>query len=231
LIDIGLKIKQFFLPQQCLLCGAAAGATALCAGCQADLLWQDQAHACPRCGLPGPNGEVCGACLKHPPLFDATLAVLYYRYPVDAMLRRYKYQGLLAVAELLGDLLATRATAAPRPDVLVPMPLYRQRLHERGFNQAAEIARVAAGKLGLELDLQACQRTRPTPPQAGLKLRERVKNMRGAFACSTRLQGKHVALVDDIMTSGASLNELARTVKQAGAVRVDCWVVARTRLD
>lgn len=203
----------------------------MCGGCHADLPWQDQAHACPRCGLPAPVGAVCGACLKHPPQFDATLAVLHYRFPADAMLRRYKYHGLLAVADLLGGLLAARAADIPRPDLLVPMPLYRQRLHERGFNQAAEIARVAAGKLGLALDLQACQRTRPTPPQAGLKLRERVKNMRGAFACNSSLQGKHVALVDDIMTSGASLNELARTVKDAGAARVECWVVARTPLD
>lgn len=230
MIDIGSFFKQL-LPQQCLLCGATAGATALCAGCHADLPWQAAAQSCPRCCLPEPGGEVCGACLKHAPYFDATLSVLYYRFPADAMLRRYKYHGLLAVADLLGGLLAERAADIPHPEVLVPMPLYRQRLHERGFNQAAEIARIAAGKLGLALDLQACQRTRPTPPQAGLKLRERVKNMRGAFACDASLQGKHVALVDDIMTSGASLNELARTVKKAGAARVDCWVVARTRLD
>ena len=229
MIDIGSIFRQM-LPQQCLLCGALAGQPALCAECYADLPWQPD-RCCPQCGLPEPGGEVCGACLKHPPAFDATVAVLSYRFPVDALLRRYKYHGLLPVADLLGGLLAQRAAGVSRPQMLIPMPLHPARLRERGFNQAVEIARGAAARLAIPLALQICRRTRSTPPQAGLKLRVRIKNLRGAFDCQADLSGKHVALVDDIMTSGASLDELARAARKAGAARVECWVIARTPLQ
>jgi ComF family protein len=227
LIDISSKFKQILLPQQCVLCGASAGDIALCAACEADLPWLTSA-CCPVCALPSGTGDVCGACLKDPPAFDATLALLEYRFPVDAVLQRYKYSGFLAVAELAGSLLTQGISDATRPDILIPMPLHPFRLKERGFNQAMEIARVVAGKLDIPLDLKACSRTRPTKPQAGLPLTERKKNLRGVFACHAPLEGKHVALLDDVMTTGASLNELAKTVKDAGAARVECWVVART---
>lgn len=151
-----------------------------------------------------------------------------YRFPVAAVLQRYKYSGFLAVAELMGGLLARRLQGLPRPDILIPMPLHPTRLQERGFNQAAEIARVVAGALDIPLESRACSRTRPTKPQTGLDLKERTRNMRGVFACRQNLTDKHVALLDDVMTTGASLDALARTVRDAGAARIDCWVVART---
>lgn len=230
LIDICSYLKQHLLPQNCLLCGDAATGLALCPGCHADLPWHT-AHACPVCALPNPSGELCGACLKHPPAFDAALAVLDFHFPVNALLRRYKYSGFLAIAELLGILLAERVRQGSRPDLLIPMPLHPSRLKERGFNQAAEIARVVCAQSGLLLALQACSRTRPTPPQAGQPLQTRRKNLRGAFACQMDLSGQRIALLDDVMTTGASLDELARCVKAAGAAHVECWVVARTLKD
>lgn len=178
--------------------------------------------------MPEPNGQICGHCLQQAPHFDATLAVFDFRFPVDAVLRRYKYRGQITTAELLGTLLAERATGSVLPDVLIPMPLHRQRLRQRGFNQAVEIARVAARRLSLPLLPRAVLRLRATPPQAGLSLAERRRNLQGAFACQQDLGSRHVALVDDVMTSGSSLDALARTVRAAGATRVDCWVVART---
>jgi predicted amidophosphoribosyltransferase len=108
------------------------------------------------------------------------------------------------------------------------MPLHPRRLQERGFNQAVEIARIVGKKLKLEVDSQSCSRIKLSPPQVSLPLKERVRNMRGAFACNSSLDGLRIALLDDVMTTGASLNELAATVKKAGAVHVECWLVART---
>jgi ComF family protein len=215
------------LPQRCVLCAAPASAQMLCAGCERDLPWHS-AKQCPVCALPIGNGDICGACLKTPPAFDGSYALLEYRFPVSAVLQRYKYSGFLAVSGLMGHLLARELMPAARPDIIIPMPLHPSRLKERGFNQASEIARIVAQQLDIPLATHICSRTRPTPPQAGLAVKERRRNMKGVFACSQSLAGQHVALLDDVMTTGASLDALARTVKNAGAARVDCWVIART---
>jgi ComF family protein len=210
-----------------MLCAAPAQQHMLCAGCARDLPWRS-GPKCPICAVPTGTGSACGQCLKSPPAFDATHAVLEYRFPVNAVLQRYKYSGLLAVSELMGQLLARNLQAASLPELLIPMPLHPTRLQERGFNQATELARVVAKALDIPLSTQLCSRTRPTQPQTGLAFKERKRNMRGVFACSQSLAGKHVALLDDVMTTGASLDALARAVKDAGAARVDCWVIART---
>src|SRR5574340_916583 len=117
---------------------------------------------------------------------------------------------------------------SPGPDRLVAMPLHPRRIRERGFNHATEIAREVATRLGLALDTTSCQRIRDTPPQMGLKHDERRRNLRGAFACSGEVRGQRIALIDDVMTTGTSLDELAKTLKRAGAAVVETWVVART---
>ncbi|OIQ86089.1 orotate phosphoribosyltransferase [mine drainage metagenome] len=229
MIDI-CSYFNHILPQDCLLCGDRAATMALCDSCHADLPWHD-GPACPVCGLPGASTETCGACLKQAPAFDATRAVLDFRFPVDALLRHYKYGAFLPVAKLMGSLVAERLRDEPRPDLVIPMPLHPSRLQERGFNQATEIARVACAKMRIPLELHACSRTRPTPPQAGQPLHARRKNLRGAFSCQMDMSGQRVVLLDDVMTTGASLDELARCIKRSGAARVACWVVARTLRD
>ena len=230
MIDIRSFFNQALFPQQCLLCGDRASHLPLCTACRHDLPWLDN-PCCPVCALPTADGATCGACLKKPPAFDATRAVLQYAYPFDALLRRHKYGNLLAASRLAGALLADHLDAMPLPDLLIPMPLHPLRLRERGFNQASEIARVVGQRLNLPVMMQACQRTRNTPSQAGLPLAQRRTNLKGAFTCTAPLSGRHVALVDDVMTTGASLDALARTVRQAGAAWVDCWVVARKLRD
>jgi ComF family protein len=227
LIDIRSKFNHFMLPQQCLLCAALAGNDGIFHDCNADLPWQHD-PCCPVCALPSGTGEVCGACLQHPPVFNAKLAALKYQFPINLVLQRYKYAGLLAVSEVTGELLAGSLRGESKQDLIIPMPLHFSRLLERGFNQAAEIARVVARELGIPLDLHACSQARPTKSQVGLSLQESKKSLRGVFACRQTLGGKRVALLDDIMTTGASLNELAKTVKDAGAAKMECWVVART---
>lgn len=222
--------RSFFkhiLPARCLLCGADSATGPACAGCLTDLPWHRQPH-CPQCASPTPGGQTCGACLKHPPAFDRTVAALAYAFPLDRLIPRLKYHSQLAIAPLLGHSLVHAAAAHPQPDCLIPMPLHPARIRERGFNHATEIARVAAKQLGLPIDTQSCQRIRDTPPQMSLKHDARRRNVRGAFTCSNAVEGKHIALVDDVMTTGTSLDELAATLKRAGAREVTCWVVART---
>jgi ComF family protein len=227
LIDICTKITQNLLPQRCLLCGTACGSRWICEACEGDLPRHPPVR-CPVCALPTPLGETCGECLKHPPHFDATRAAFAYAFPADALLRALKYQSRLAVAEWAAIHIDPPGT---RPDYLIPMPLHVNRLKTRGFNQAMEITRALSRRYSIPLLHEAVERVRETEPQAGLPRAERTRNMRNAFECKQEVAGKHVAIVDDVMTSGASLNELARTLKAAGAVQVECWVAARTLRD
>lgn len=214
------------LPQDCLLCGVSAGNRLLCPKCAADLPRHDK-PSCPVCALPTPLGETCGACLTHPPAFSRTLAAFDYAFPVDALLHAFKYAGQLPVAEALAQPLVELAQNHPLPDALVPMPLHSARLKERGFNQAMELARALSRRLDVPVLTDACSRHKNTAPQAGLPWKERRHNIRGAFDCRQDFTGKRLAIVDDVMTTGATLGELAKTLKKNGA-EVEVWVVART---
>lgn len=222
------KIVHTILPQHCALCGARTLNRLLCQGCDADLSHY-RVPACPVCALPIPGGQVCGACLQHPPAFDRTLAAFSYHFPIDRLLHAFKYSGNLALIEVLAKPLAQLAADHPRPDLLIPMPLHPGRLKERGFNQSLEIAKPISRWLDIPLTADACQRTRDTPTQAGLKWKERRRNVRGAFACDLDLCGKKIAVLDDVMTTGATLNEISRILKGRGASEVSAWVVARTQ--
>lgn len=212
------------LPQDCLLCGAPSGDSILCRPCQDDLP-RLPAALCPVCAQPCPGGAVCGECLRQPPHFDATLAPLRYAFPTDKLIQALKFGHRLGLAPFL----ATAMLQGPRPagDLVMPVPLSPQRLRERGFNQAVELARPLARALGLPLDLTSCRRRLDAPPQSLLPWKARRKNIRHAFECAASLEGKAVIVVDDVMTSGATLDEFAATLKRHGAARVTNWVVAR----
>jgi ComF family protein len=213
------------LPQDCLLCGEASGDALLCPDCAASLP-QLPAAGCPVCALPTPHGETCGECLKRPPHFDATRAAFAYAFPMDKLVQQLKYAHRLAIADFFaGELLACDL---PRADLVVPLPLSARRLRERGFNQAVEIARPLARSLGIPLLLDGCARVIDTAPQAMLPWKQRRKNVRHAFECSMDISGRSVIVVDDVMTTGATLDEFARLLKDHGAVRVTSCVVART---
>ena len=220
-----IKFVQSRLPQACFLCGTRVTGALLCAGCEDDLAHLPAA-CCPQCALPTSDGEICGACLKKPPAFDRTKAVFSYAFPLDSLVQQCKY----AHASHLTDFFAAHmASMRAEPlDYLLPMPLHPARLAQRGFNQAAEIARRLSPHIGVPWLPDACQRVRNTASQAGLDLKTRQRNLRGAFSCGIDLSGKRVALIDDVMTSGSSLDELARVVRKAGAIEIQAWVLART---
>lgn len=144
-------------------------------------------------------------------------------------MQKYKYGNALVMANLFGKLVSAGRAPYSLPDLIIPMPLHPQRLQERGFNQAVEIARVVAKELGLPLDIHACKRVKFSAPQVTLPLKQRVQNMRNAFVCDRPLEGLKIALLDDVMTTGASLNALAAAVRKAGAASIECWVLARTQ--
>ncbi len=217
-------MRKFFgawFAGSCYLCRGAA-ASLLCAACDRDLP-RLAPPRCPRCALESARGEICGRCLRDEPRYDATHAALAYQFPADALVHALKFRGELALAGVLGGLLSEQIKS-DSVDCVMPVPLSAARLRSRGFNQSAEIAR----HLRARLDLSACVRSRDTPAQMELPYAERRQNVRGAFACTRSLAGERVALVDDVMTTGATLDEIAGVLKDAGAERVENWVVART---
>jgi len=225
-LHLGKKIGRSLLAQDCLLCQASSGAELLCAACARELPLG--LPACPRCAAPGAGNAECGACLADPPHFDASSAAYAYAFPVDALVQAFKYGGQLALAALFARELHRRVGERRDIDLVVPLPLHPARLGERGFNQAAEIAKVLSRLNGIDMDAQCVRRVRDTAAQTALPWRERAANMRQAFACCRDLDGMRVAVVDDVMTTGATLDEFAQTLKHGGAAWVENWVVART---
>jgi ComF family protein len=208
-----------------VLCLEPAGEHVVCAACEAGL--GEMSHPCPGCALPLPPGVACGTCRRHPYAFDAAVARFEYRFPLDRLVQRFKYAGDLALGRWLALSLAERTRDLPRPDLLVAPPLAPERLRERGFNQSVALAAALGRELGVRQDITSLRRRRSTAPQAGLGRRARQANLRGAFACRGTFEGKHVAIVDDVMTTGATAHTLARVLKAAGAERVSAWAVAR----
>ena len=212
--------------QDCLLCGQSGCKKILCHACADNLPRLPSSH-CQCCALPIPSGNYCGRCLRHPPNYDRALVPFSYNFPLDRLIQSLKYGHRLALATFLGNELAILAKEE-NIDLVVPLPLHPSRLRERGFNQAQELARPVAQMLDKPLDAHTCQRIRPTFVQANLPWKERKKNMRNAFKCTHELfTGQRILLVDDVMTTGASLDECAHALKKHGAAEVIPLVVAR----
>ena len=214
--------------QDCALCGAPSGDALLCTACDVSL--PALGNACLRCALPLPQSKLlCGRCFgKRNPAVDDSIAAFEYRFPLDRLVLRFKFAADLAVGRALACRLAARVAGADRPRRVVVPPLSPPRLRSRGFNQALEVAKVVARRLDVRCDPRAIVRLRDTEAQRGLDRRRRLANLRGAFACARRVDGEHVAIVDDVVTTGATAETLARLLKDAGAARVSVWAVART---
>lgn len=222
---VARRFGNSLLPGSCLLCSADCRHDLLCPACATDLPPVPE-QRCPRCADCTTHGEHCGACLKDTPHFDRTTAAFRYDFPVDRVIHALKYGHQLAVASWSGRQLAQCLTDA-EVDLVVPLPLHPERLCQRGFNQSAEIARGVGNCLNLPVDRKSMIRSRATPPQADLPHKARQRNVRGAFECRTDFTGKRLLLIDDVMTTGASVNECARVMKLHGAASVVVGVIAR----
>jgi len=214
----------------CRLCSLPSDdASGLCRDCLADL--PRNQHACPRCGAALAKYVVsdCGECQRHPPQFDSTHIPYRYAPPLIPFITGLKFHGRLAEARLLAELfLSTLPTnTLSLPECLIPVPLHSQRLRERGYNQALELARLLSQRLHLPIENKIVQRRLHTQPQSELSGDTRRLNMRHAFQLKTPVFYRHVALIDDVVTTGSTVNELARVLRRAGVETIQVWAIAR----
>jgi ComF family protein len=219
------------MPQDCQLCGVSTP-TAICAACAHDLPIR-QGLGCKCCGQIGDveslEGETCGDCLADPPKFDVTQSAFLYAFPLDKLMQSFKFNANLALLDFFVEqfVAALKRNNVAMPDVIIPMPLAKKRLATRGFNQSALLAREIGKQLQIKVESHGLLRVRETPPQAGLNRSARLENMKGAFDCAQNLAGQRIALVDDVMTTGATMSDAARALKKQGATKIDAWAIAR----
>lgn len=230
-MEIVRQLGAAVMPGACLLCGTESpvGGQGVCPGCLADLPRSES--ACYRCGVALAREQLCGSCLNRPPAFDRTLSAYGYRYPVDHLIQRLKYRRWLTVTTVLAPPLIRRIREEEEefPDALLPVPLHPGRLRQRGYNQALEIARVLGRELGIPVASDLARRCRSTLEQACLPPAARRRNIRGAFVLRRPPEGRHLAIVDDVMTTGSTVGELAKLLRRNGVETVSVWVLARTQ--
>lgn len=217
-------------PPLCCLCGdnCASAAIDICPACRTTLPWND--YACPRCALPTAGGASMCRCYNAAWPFTTAHVPLLYEGAVTSLISGFKFHRRLTDGHLLGQLLARslRATGQELPAYLIPLPLHSHRLRQRGFEQTAELARALCRELPEITPLALLRRQRNTAQQAHLAVRQRHYNVHGAFAVAGRIaMPEHVALLDDVVTTGATAQAAAQTLLTAGAQRIDLWAVAR----
>lgn len=249
IVYLRLFFDLFGITNRCLLCQLPnRQKMALCQGCQQDLPYLGS-H-CVQCAEPLPNASIdnrlglhnddqqrrCGRCLNKPPAFSRTVAPVLYQFPIDILIHRYKQHADVKLTDLLSQLLVIhlQQNATPTlPQQLIAVPLHRNRLYQRGFNQSTELADALSRQLHIPVNRNACCRILDTPHQQGLSAKQRRSNLRHAFAVDAAKLKRgggiaHIALVDDVMTTGTTAQILAQQLCRAGAERVDIWCIART---
>lgn len=222
------QLKQFIFPQYCLCCDEFIRDGYICTNCDIDLPYLD--YACRQCAYPLAGDKlVCGECLKRKPAFDRTFALFLYKSPIDSMLRQLKFHGQLHYASFFASCFEK---AIPEwyhntalPEMIIPMPLHPKRLRERGYNQAYEICR--ALKTTIPKSPKVCARKRYTQPQSELSLIKRRANVSRAFSIIQPIKVRHLAIVDDIVTTANTIEALSQILKQVGVERIDIWSCAR----
>ena len=229
--------QQWILPPTCLGCGSRGNHRLkdinldLCTACYQQLPFNH--CACMGCGLPLPESTPvlrCGQCLQHPPSYHSSFCAFTYHYPVAELIRRFKYGQHLACARLFGELLAQylqQHHAAQWPECIIPVPLHHHRYHTRGYNQVIELGVFLHKRLHIPLRLDILTRLKNTPEQAGLSRDERLKNLRNAFGTRAVSIPTHVAILDDVITTGSTVTEVATTLRKAGVKHIEVWSVAR----
>ena len=214
----------------CILCGQTADLPVeLCTPCKKSLL--NRSKSCPRCGLEFSFEEkTCSKCLIRPPVFDHCESVLGYTLEAGQLIRQLKYNQKTSVAHVMSYLMAEHLQAHLEvlPEVIIPMPIHRNRLYRRGFNQTMEIAKYLGLILDIPVDYKCCQRTKQIESQTGLGISERRNNVRGVFRMLREVNYKHVAILDDVVTTGATAEELTRVLKMSGVKNVEVWCCVRT---
>lgn len=228
LINLWQACRHFVLPLRCLLCGApGADGLDLCADCNAEL--PRNRLCCARCALPlATAAPLCGECVRKAPPWDAAWVPFRYGWPLDRLESRYKFGADLAAGRVLSTLWQREPCPIALPQLLLTVPLHPGRLRQRGYNQSLELARPLARQFGVPLRHDLLQRVRATTAQTELDAVSRRRNVRGAFALREGVAPPaHIAVLDDVMTTGATVAECVRVLRRAGVARVDVWALAR----
>ncbi len=227
--------KKWLWQNDCILCHDATNRDiALCKVCEKALPWNNR--CCKRCALPIEQTEqapYCGQCLTHPPPFSSTIALFKYQHPIDQFITQLKFSKKLIYAKLLAKLFGEYINQhqIAKPDCIIPVPLHPRRLRERGFNQALEIARPLAKLLKITLNFTSYQRQRHTKAQSTLSAKKRLNNLKNAFIASKPVHAKHIAIIDDVMTTGQTVTELSKIISQTCEAKIDIWCCARSSLQ
>ncbi len=218
-------ISKRLLLQNCFLCGVDSNQL-LCVACLADLPYQT--IRCERCAKPLALAGLCNECQQKLPLYTNVQAVFSYIYPIDKLISVAKFKENLAILDLLGNLMVKYLQFEPRPDVMIPIPLHPKRLRQRGYNQSVELAKCIRKYTGIPLDYNSCQRIKNTRPQVGLSVSQRKINIQNVFKIEKIASNwKHIVLIDDVMTTGSTVEALTKEYLQVGIQRVDVWCCAR----
>lgn len=220
-------VLALLAPERCAFCGSVDSAGGACSGCRDELPWNAVCY--PGCAQPLPAAALRAKCLKRPPAFDSAWTALVHLDPVRRGIHRFKFAAAFDQGRLLGRLMADRLSRrdAPLPDLVIPVPMPRRKLWTRGFNQTQELARPLRDIVNIEVAPEAARLRRTPQEQIGQTAAQRRRNLRGAFHIERNLAGLHVALLDDVMTTGATLDALARAARKAGATRIETWALAR----
>jgi ComF family protein len=233
-LSVGMlqRLINTVYPPRCVLCGSPGfNDMDICEHCYHDLPWIQS--ACLQCAIPLANHSgdqlKCGQCLRKAPVFDRSVSLFSYAEEAITLVYRLKFNEKLAYSRLLGSMLADAIAKKniELPGCILPVPLYKKRLRQRGFNQSLELARPIANRFNIPIDVHAVKRVRDTQSQTGLDKKQRRKNIRAAFKIVEPVSAPHVAVVDDVVTTTSTANELSRLLKRSGVRRVDVWSIAR----
>src|SRR3990167_468778 len=227
------KISDRLIVQQCLLCDFLIdNTTFICNRCVNTLPHHEA--GCMRCGLfieATSFNMLCGQCISKPRPFDHTFAVFNYTAPIPALIWKLKFHGDLSIAHLLGQywihFIEQHYTPNTLPDLILPVPLHHKRLKERGFNQAVEIAKPIGKHFNIPIDTRTCVRIKNTEAQSTMPAHKRENNIANAFALSYSTQAKHIAILDDVMTTGNTVSEISHLLRRVGVAQIDVWCCAR----
>lgn len=230
--------SYYLFPGRCVLCSVLSKRPLdLCVGCEADLPFNRSACQC--CALPMNsagstliNSVTCGKCISDPPAFTRCIAPLRYEFPINKLINGFKHHGQFSRGTVLAELLLCElASQEILPELILPVPLHWRRQFTRGFNQAQWLSHYLGRRLAIPVDTRLLSRQKYTPAQQGLPRKQRLKNLNGAFRLNNDIEGKHIALIDDVVTTGSTISELSRLLRKAGANHVEIWCLARTPLE
>lgn len=220
------ELYRNLFPIPCLLCGLPSQLAPLCAACMRDLPLLGPACQC--CAMPLKSAQICGQCLKSAPVQNQSFCLYRYQGPIKRCITAFKYQQQLQFSQFFSHQMATALSKRnDLPDTLIPIPLHPSRLRQRGFNQSLEVARGLASALNMDCAPRLLRRAKKTHSQSQLSFKERKRNIRGAFVCDQAQVPRHIALLDDVMTSGHTTAEAARILRQNGAEIIEVWTIAR----